>query len=71
MIPDSSEQRGTNTNKNYIEMDRRAGDSAVLITSIKKAKAILGWEPKHNSLKEIIQTAWVWHKNHPNGYKNV
>lgn len=54
-----------------IETDRRAGDPAVLIASSKKAKAILGWEPKHNSLKEIIQTAWVWHKNHPNGYKNV
>lgn len=54
-----------------IETDRRAGNPAVLIASSKKAKAILGWEPKHNSLKEIIQTAWVWHKNHPNGYKNV
>ena len=54
-----------------IETDRRVGDPAVLIASSKKAKAILGWEPKHDSLKEIIQTAWLWHKNHPNGYKNV
>ncbi len=54
-----------------IETDRRAGDPAVLIASSEKAKAVLGWKPKHNSLKEIILTAWVWHKKHPNGYKNV
>ena len=55
---------------NVIEAERRAGDPAVLIASSDKAKNILGWKPKHNSLKEIIQTAWAWHQNHPNGYKN-
>ena len=33
-----------------------------------KAKEILGWTPEHNSLEEIISTAWNWHKNHPNGF---
>ena len=51
-----------------VETERRAGDPAVLIASSDKAKKVLGWKPKHNSLKEIIQTAWVWHQNHPNGY---
>lgn len=47
---------------------RRAGDPARLIASSEKAKSILNWNPVHNNLEEIIQTAWNWHKNHPDGY---
>lgn len=47
---------------------RRAGDPAVLIASSEKAIKELGWEPKFNDVKTIIDTAWNWHKNHPNGY---
>lgn len=49
--------------------ERRAGDPAVLIASSEKAKDELGWKPKYNSLETIIETAWNWHKNHPNGYE--
>ena len=49
---------------------RRAGDPALLIASSDKAKSILGWNPSHNSLDEIIETAWKWHKTHPNGYED-
>ena len=48
---------------------RRAGDPAVLIASSDKAKYELGWSPKYHSLETIIETAWEWHKNNPNGYK--
>lgn len=48
--------------------DRRAGDPAKLIASSDKAKAVLGWKPEHAELKHIIETAWNWHSNHPNGY---
>ncbi len=48
---------------------RRAGDPAVLIASSEKAKKILGWKPEHDSLEEIIETAWKWHKNHPKGFQ--
>lgn len=48
---------------------RRAGDPAKLIASSQKAKDVLGWNPKHDSIEEIIATAWKWHKNNPNGYK--
>ncbi len=48
---------------------RRAGDPAVLIASSEKAKSVLGWKPEHADLEEIIESAWNWHKNHPNGYK--
>ena len=50
--------------------DRREGDPAILIASSQKAKEVLGWKPEHDSLEEIISSAWKWHKNHPYGYNN-
>lgn len=47
---------------------RRGGDPARLIASSEKAQKILGWKPQHADLEEIIETAWKWHKAHPNGY---
>ncbi|GHV38092.1 UDP-glucose 4-epimerase GalE [Synergistales bacterium] len=47
---------------------RRAGDPSTLVAAHKKALAVLGWEPKYTSLGDIIQTAWDWHKNYPDGY---
>lgn len=48
--------------------ERRAGDPAVLIASSDKAKSILGLKPQFDSLEKIIEDAWNWHKNNPNGY---
>ncbi len=50
------------------ETDRRPGDPARLIASNKKAKEVLGWTPSRPGLHEIIQTAWEWHRTHPEGY---
>ncbi|KGK85925.1 UDP-glucose 4-epimerase GalE [Clostridium sp. HMP27] len=47
---------------------RRSGDPAVLVASSEKAKKELGWNPEFDSLETILETAWNWHKNHPNGY---
>ncbi|MBC7960832.1 MAG: UDP-glucose 4-epimerase GalE [Vallitaleaceae bacterium] len=47
---------------------RRAGDPATLIASSAKATEALNWHPKFNSLEKIIETAWKFHKDHPNGY---
>lgn len=47
---------------------RRPGDPAQLIAGNDKVRRELGWEPKFTSLTDIIQTAWNWHKAHPNGY---
>lgn len=47
---------------------RRAGDPARLIASSKKAKEVLGWNPRHADLEEIIASAWKWHESHPKGY---
>ena len=49
--------------------ERRAGDPATLIASSEKAKSVLGWKPEFDSLEKIIEDAWRWHKNNPNGYE--
>ena len=49
---------------------RRAGDPARLIASSQKALDVLKWTPKYDKLEQIIETAWNWHKNHPNGYED-
>lgn len=48
---------------------RRAGDPATLIASSEKVISELKWKPKFNSLETIIETAWKWHNEHPNGYE--
>ncbi|PKM72746.1 MAG: UDP-glucose 4-epimerase GalE [Firmicutes bacterium HGW-Firmicutes-16] len=47
---------------------RRAGDPAVLVASSDKAKTVLGWEPHYESIYTILETAWKWHRAHPNGF---
>ncbi len=46
---------------------RRPGDADVLYASVAKIKKDLGWKPKYG-LKEIIETAYKWHRKHPRGY---
>ena len=48
---------------------RRPGDPAVLVASSEKITKELGWTPKYTSLEEIIESAWMWHKNHPKGFE--
>jgi UDP-glucose 4-epimerase len=51
-----------------IERPRRPGDSARLVASSEKIKRELGWKPQHDDLREIISSAWNWHRSHPKGY---
>ena len=48
---------------------RRAGDPAVLIASSAHARSELGWNPEYTTLREIIESAWKWMKEHPDGYE--
>ncbi|MDO4667233.1 MAG: UDP-glucose 4-epimerase GalE [Streptococcus sp.] len=48
--------------------ERRLGDPDILIASSKKAKEVLGWQPKYDNIEKIIETAWKWHSTHSNGY---
>jgi len=47
---------------------RRQGDADSLYASNEKIKKELGWRPKYD-LQKIVETAFLWHKTHPNGYK--
>lgn len=44
------------------ELERRAGDPAVLVASSEKIKAELGWNPKFPELDAILASAWGWHQ---------
>ncbi|GAB6275443.1 MAG: UDP-glucose 4-epimerase GalE [Peptococcaceae bacterium] len=48
--------------------ERRPGDPAVLVASAGKVKQELNWKPSFCDLHTIIETAWRWHKTHPQGY---
>ena len=48
---------------------RRAGDPSQLIADASKAREVLGWKPQKPGIDEIIESAWAWHKSHPNGYE--
>jgi len=51
-----------------IETDRRPGDPPVLTAEATRARQLLGWRTDYPRLEEIVQTAWTWHNNHPDGY---
>jgi len=48
--------------------ERRPGDPAVLVASSEKIQKELDWNPKYNELSTIVETAWNWHKNNPDGF---
>lgn len=52
-----------------VESPRRPGDSARLVASSEKIRRELGWRPQHDNLKEIVASAWEWHRTHPKGYE--
>ena len=52
-----------------VESPRRAGDPAVLIASSDKIRRELDWKPQFPELESILKSAWLWHKNHPDGYE--
>ena len=49
---------------------RRPGDPARLVAGAEKARRVLGWKPKFMDLKTIVESAWNWHKAHPDGYRS-
>ncbi len=48
--------------------ERRPGDPPTLIASNEKAKQLLGWQPLRSDLRTVIESAWNWHRTHPDGY---
>ncbi len=47
---------------------RRAGDPPMLYANADKIKNELGWSAKQTDIRQAIESAWSWFKNHPDGY---
>ena len=52
------------------ETERRPGDPPVLTADAAKAGTELGWKPDHPELEKIIESAWKWHNQNPDGYED-
>jgi UDP-glucose 4-epimerase len=52
------------------EIRRRVGDPPILTADAKKAKEELGWKIEKPDLEEMVSTAWQWHSQNPDGYKD-
>ena len=50
------------------EGPRRAGDPPALVAAADKAQRELGWQARYTDLPSIVETAWNWHRKHPQGY---
>lgn len=41
---------------------RRAGDPAAIVAGADRVRSVLGWQPKHENLDFIVETALAWEK---------
>lgn len=64
----SAVEKVTGAKVPVVESPRRAGDPTALYADSTKAQTELGWQPKFTTIEPIVETAWQWHKGHPNGY---
>ncbi len=53
----------------YSVVERRPGDAPELVADPRKLQARLGWKPAYTNIEDIVRTAWIWHKNTPDGYE--
>ncbi len=54
-----------------IESPRRPGDAPILIASAERVRRDLGWQTRYPDLKDIMASAWAWHRTHPHGYQTA
>ena len=54
-----------------VESPRRPGDAPRLVASSERIRRELGWSPRHPDLTDIIESAWTWHRTHPQGYNGI
>ncbi len=47
---------------------RRAGDPPRLVADAGRIGRTLGWTPEVTELRDIVASAWAWHRDHPDGY---
>lgn len=51
-----------------VETARRPGDVPVLYADSSLIRRELGWSPRHAELRDIVASAWAWHRSHPRGF---
>lgn len=51
-----------------VDGPRRPGDPPELVAGSDKIRRELGWQPRYPALRDIVQSAWDWHRAHPAGY---
>lgn len=47
---------------------RRPGDPPILVGSSSRIQSELGWQPRYGDIRSIVETAFHWHRQHPDGY---
>jgi UDP-glucose 4-epimerase len=47
---------------------RRGGDPPELYADPTLIRTELGWQPDYTDIRRIVETAWNWHRQHPQGY---
>ena len=45
------------------EAPRRPGDPPALVAGAKRVREVLGWQPRHDDLEEIVASAYAWEKH--------
>ncbi len=51
------------------EVERRAGDPAVLVAASERIQQEIGWQPDYPDIESILTSAWEWRRAHPHGYE--
>ncbi len=51
-----------------IEDARREGDPPELYANPDKLRERFSWQPRYLDVRDTIETAWNWHRTHPNGF---
>ncbi len=60
--------RVTGIEPRYRILERRPGDAVANVADVARISAALGWQPRRSSLRSIVESAWRWHRTHPDGY---
>lgn len=63
-------ERVTGREVPFERADRREGDPPRLVADATRARALLGWTPRHTSLDAIVASAWRFMQAHPAGHRD-
>jgi UDP-glucose-4-epimerase GalE len=61
-------KRVTGSRVPYSVGPRRSGDPAALVARCTRVRELLGWQPRYRDINVILESAWRWHCQHPQGY---